>query len=209
MSANASQAEFSRWAPVEKQRQLVIEDLNIEHISWPQQPLFMALMNALNTAVALYICPPVVLFGLTTNVVCCVALRRCHYRPATAALIYGLIALFDSVVLALLFADIALPVLLAHWSSAYVESDLDEWLPLLSSLTLAPLAHLLHRFTTLLVLLVTFDRYVAVFKLCDRARLFRNSKHVLLAAGITLTLIMLVGVRHFISSFAGLHPTPF
>ena len=157
-------------------------------------------MLLLNHSTALYLCPPVVLFGLATNLVCCVALRRCRYRPATAALVYALIALVDSLVLALTFADSSLPVLLAYWGSDwYLGSGVDYYLPTLSALLFAPLAHLLHRFTALLVLLITFDRYVVVFKLCGRTRCFVSARHVLAIAAIAFLFVCIVQVRAFVA----------
>lgn len=152
-------------------------------------------MLLLNHSTALYLCPPVVFFGLSTNFVCCVALRRCRYRPATAALVYAMIAFVDSLVLALTFADSSLPVLLAYWGSSwYLGSGIDYFLPTLSALLLAPLAHLLHRFTTLLVLLVTFDRYVAVFKLRGRSRFLVSARHVLAIAAVAFVFVCVVQV---------------
>lgn len=119
-----------------------------------------------------------VIFGIVTNATCFIIIKRCKYRSGTTTLILKIIAVVDSIFLVLSFAEhVFLDIIeMAQLQNWFIRTGLDFYYSLLQVFLFEPTAKILHRYAAFLIVIMTFEQYLFVYKPVKKYNLMKQTK---------------------------------
>ena len=105
-------------------------------------------------------------FGIILNLVCFKIIHRCRYGSGSTALIFRIIAIVDSFILiGLFYQHLLFEVIQLFLGADWLDNTgLYFYYSLINLWIFHPSINILQRYTTILVLYLTFEQYLLVFK---------------------------------------------
>ena len=154
-----------------------------------------------DSAIILSLIPFMVLFGLISNGICFVIINKCPYRgPGSTPALLNFMLVCESLSLLLAFFEHPTNAILVNLEKSGTLSNSTQETYVKIMRFSIPTSYILHRITVFLVVLMTFEQYILVYKAANLKIFFyykRISKILLI---ILLVVLVLLSVPEFITA---------